>query len=92
MTKQPPTGKHTMVLMPSRQLPGIWVAHFLEIDLITQGEGPEGAIEMALDAWKLYDQYNSFTLEGSDDLSCCPRCDDGESPTPIHSPNGDIND
>ena len=39
-----------VLLTPSKDLPGQWVAHTLRLDLVTQGGSIEEAIEMAIDA------------------------------------------
>jgi len=73
--KTEPTGKHTLILCPSADLPGVWVAHFLEIDVLTQGEGVEGCLEAAVDAFKLMNAHSPTTLVGSPDHRCCPQCE-----------------
>ncbi len=43
----------TYLIFPSGDLPGVWVGHCLEVDVVSQGEeggGPEHALEMTLQA------------------------------------------
>lgn len=44
--------KHTLnvLLYPSKQIRGQWIAHCLEIDLVTQGNNQEHAMEMIAEA------------------------------------------
>lgn len=42
-----------VLIFPAEDLPGIWVAHVLEADLVTQGLSPGDALDMAIDAWSI---------------------------------------
>jgi hypothetical protein len=44
---------HTLhvLVFEAEDLPGTWVAHILDCDVVTQGTSPGDAIDMALDAW-----------------------------------------
>ncbi len=39
-----------VVVTPSRELPGQWVGHCLDLDIVSQGEGFEGAMHAVLEA------------------------------------------
>jgi hypothetical protein len=40
-----------LMVKPSASLPGTWVAHVLDVDIVTQGDSLGDAIEMAVDAY-----------------------------------------
>ena len=40
----------TITISPANDLPGTWVAHCLEFDVVTQGNTPEHAVQMIYEA------------------------------------------
>lgn len=38
------------IIQPADEIPGVWTAHCLELDVVTQGDSPEHALEMAQEA------------------------------------------
>lgn len=45
---------HTVLVFPASDLPGVWIAQALDLDVITQGDGSaQAAIEMLADALAL---------------------------------------
>lgn len=42
-----------VLIFPAEDLPGIWVAHVLEADLVTQGDSIGESLDMAADAWAI---------------------------------------
>ena len=48
----------TIKTYPS-EIPGIWVAEILEIDLVSQGEGPGGAIQAVGEALEIVLKHES---------------------------------
>lgn len=48
----------TALIYPSRQVSGQWVAHCLELDLVTQGNSEKHALEMMAEAVELVAEEN----------------------------------
>jgi len=46
------------VIYPAPDLPGQWVSHCLELDLISQGNDPQQALDMIADAIELMAEEN----------------------------------
>lgn len=41
------------------EIPGVWTAHFLEIDLVTQGDSPQAAIDSLWICWDMIKEHDA---------------------------------
>jgi hypothetical protein len=41
------------------EIPGVYTAHFLEIDLVTQGSSPQAALDSLWICWELIKEYDA---------------------------------
>ena len=39
-----------VIVEPAEDIPGVWVGHWLELDVISQGDSPQGAIDAVAEA------------------------------------------
>jgi hypothetical protein len=60
-----------VIVEPAEDIPGVWVAHWLELDVISQGDGPQNAIEALTEA---------VTMTVLDDLKHELNSDDRRAP------------
>ncbi len=54
----------TYIVHPADDLEGVWIGHCLELDVVSQGDGPEEALKMVMEATAITQEW--YRRDGRD--------------------------